>query len=286
MRPRQTFRPLVYRDWLPLFQAMSEHDRSELLLAIAAFPDYEPENVALWPFFQEQLEKQRSTYQEKCDKNQRIADERERKRVEKNERTRTCTNVDDGARTCTTEHERTPNLEPITYNLEPRDIKETEKEKSASRKSDGFRVSVFPKIAEAYNSILGGKLPQIRVSTDRRVSRCRAWAKRLYKDTNCQNTDDLLSQTEKFFKKVLGSPFLLGESDGKWKADFDFLISDKGYVGILEGKYDNNQAQQPARPFYTPTHDWESERKEALARMKEDMAHADAVNAYLAGGKA
>lgn len=164
MRERKIFRPLIYRDWLPIFQTMSEHDRSELLLAIASFPDYEPEGVALWPFFREQLRKQCALYQEKCDKNQRIADERERRRAEGSERTRTCTNVDDGTRTCTNVHECTPNLEPRTYNLEPKNLepkKETEKEtpspapsaqeKSASR-THRFSLTVLPSEWKAYVS--------------------------------------------------------------------------------------------------------------------------------------
>ena len=110
---RKSFRPLVYPDWLPLFKTMSEHERAEVLLAIASFPDYEPENVALWPFFREQLEKQFDAYQEKCNKNQRIAHEREQKRTQEHERARTCTNVNECARTSTQEHERTPNLLPI-----------------------------------------------------------------------------------------------------------------------------------------------------------------------------
>ena len=144
MRERKIFRPLIYRDWLPIFQTMSEHDRSELLLAIASFPDYEPEGVALWPFFREQLRKQRALYQEKCDKNQRIADERERRRAEGSERTRTCTNVDDGTRTCTNVHECTPNLEPRTYNLEPKNLepkKETEKETAPAPSAQDAPVS-------------------------------------------------------------------------------------------------------------------------------------------------
>ena len=149
MRDRKSFRPLVYADWLPLFKTMSEHERSEVLLAIASFPDYEPENVALWPFFREQLEKQLDAYREKCDKNQRIAHEREQNRAQRSERTRTYTNVNERTQTSTQEHGRTPNLLPITYNLVPK--KESKKEK-ASAMTHRFALTSIPPEWKEYAS--------------------------------------------------------------------------------------------------------------------------------------
>ena len=43
---------------------------------------------------------------------------------------------------------------------------------------------------------------------------------------------------EQIFKKIRGSPFLLGKKNG-WKADFDFVFCSKtNYLKILEGSYD------------------------------------------------
>lgn len=42
-----------------------------------------------------------------------------------------------------------------------------------------------------------------------------------------------------FFNAASESKFLMGESSGdrSWRADFDFLISPKGFKGVIEGKY-------------------------------------------------
>lgn len=119
--------------------------------------------------------------------------------------------------------------------------KET-KEKTASRKSDDFRVSVFPEIVSRYNSILGDKLSKVTVQSEKRIEKCRKWANRLYKDTGCKTQDQLLTEADNFFRKVLQSSFLLGESGNSrgWRADFDFLLTEKGYVGVMEGSYQSS----------------------------------------------
>lgn len=120
-------------------------------------------------------------------------------------------------------------------------------EKSASRKSDDFRATVFPKIVSKYNSILGDKLPRVSAQSDKRIEKCRKWANALYREKGCKSQDELLGEAEKFFRQVLRCPFLLGESGGDrhWRADFDFLMTEKGRIGVLEGKYDE-RAQAPA----------------------------------------
>lgn len=127
-----------------------------------------------------------------------------------------------------------------------RNTKETQM-KPASRKSDDFRVSVFPKIVSKYNSILGDKLPKVSAQSDKRIEKCRKWANALYREKGCKSQDELLVEAEKFFRQVLRCPFLLGEAGGDrhWRADFDFLMTEKGRIGVLEGKYDGH-AQAPA----------------------------------------
>jgi hypothetical protein len=47
-------------------------------------------------------------------------------------------------------------------------------------------------------------------------------------------------------KKAAQTPFLAGENDRGWKANFDWLISnDTNHVAILEGKYDGKCAGSP-----------------------------------------
>lgn len=129
------------------------------------------------------------------------------------------------------------------------DIRNT-KEKSASRKSDDFRVSVFPKIVSKYNSILGNKLPRVSVQSDKRIEKCRRWANSLYREKGCKSQDELLMEAEKFFRQVLLCPFLLGEAGGDrhWRADFDFLMTEKGRIGVIEGKYDGHAQVSVSKP--------------------------------------
>ena len=108
-------------------------------------------------------------------------------------------------------------------------------------------MSVFPKIVSKYNSILGDKLPRVSAQSDKRIEKCRKWANALYREKGCKSQDELLGEAEKFFRQVLRCPFLLGESGGDrhWRADFDFLMTEKGRIGVIEGKYDG-YAQAPA----------------------------------------
>lgn len=40
-----------------------------------------------------------------------------------------------------------------------------------------------------------------------------------------------------FFERAAESKFLTGNAGGNWLADFDFLLSPKGFTGVIEGKY-------------------------------------------------
>lgn len=171
----------------------------------------------------------------------------------------------------------------ITNNREKKEVQE----KPASRKSDDFRVSVFPKIVSKYNSILGDKLPKVSAQSDKRIEKCRKWANALYREKGCKSQDELLGEAEKFFRQVLRCPFLLGESGGDrhWRADFDFLMTEKGRIGVVEGKYLSTEKE--ASSFYKPVHDWEAEQQAYYEKQRQqEMSHAEAVTAYLQGGKA
>lgn len=56
------FAPRIYSAWLRIFQTMTERERSEALLAIAAYPSYEPEDVPLWPFLKGEIDRQYETF--------------------------------------------------------------------------------------------------------------------------------------------------------------------------------------------------------------------------------
>lgn len=118
------FHPMIFSDWLPLVETMTEHERSELLLALLS--GEEPTDVPLWPFFKQQLEKQRKHLLEKSEKARQSA----KKRWGECERTQSDANACNWMRThandaneCLTEPNRT----------EPNQKKEVQ-EKPESRK--------------------------------------------------------------------------------------------------------------------------------------------------------
>ena len=58
----------------------------------------------------------------------------------------------------------------------------------------------------------------------------------------------------KVFEKAEQSKFLKGANNRNWKADFDWLMSDRNMAKVLEGKYDNtNQLTPPETPKPKPT---------------------------------
>lgn len=87
------FHPMIFSDWLPLVETMTEHERSELLLALLS--GEEPTDVPLWPFFKQQLEKQRQHLLEKSEKAKQSA----KKRWGECERTQKDANACNGMRT-------------------------------------------------------------------------------------------------------------------------------------------------------------------------------------------
>ena len=143
------FHPMLFSDWLPLVEMMTERERSELLLALLS--GKEPANVSMWPFFKQQLEKQRQHLLEKSEKARQSAKKRwPEPQADANACDGMRTHAND-ANACLTEPNRT---EPNLTN------KETEKEtapapsaqeKSASR-THRFSLTVLPSEWKAYVS--------------------------------------------------------------------------------------------------------------------------------------
>ena len=94
-----------------------------------------------------------------------------------------------------------------------------------------------------YNEILP-ELPRIKgISSTRRTHTQTRWREtwqRHREKNQLRTTADLLEWWKKYFTAVRASDFLMGRT-GKWRADFDFLVSPKGYTKFLEGSYRNNE---------------------------------------------
>ena len=57
-----------------------------------------------------------------------------------------------------------------------------------------------------------------------------------------------------YFAKIRATPFLCGENDRGWRADFDFAVKADSIAKVLEGKYDRaKQGRLAAQPEYLNT---------------------------------
>lgn len=71
---RKEFSPHLFHDWTHLFRTCTAEQRSELLLAITDYPNYEPAiEIPIWTFIKSQLANQ---YQTLESKSQQMADNR------------------------------------------------------------------------------------------------------------------------------------------------------------------------------------------------------------------
>lgn len=101
----------------------------------------------------------------------------------------------------------------------------------------------YRKIMEIYHEILP-ELPRIKAiaGTRQRQMRTRwreTWQRLKGQGEPC-TAEFLLNWWRKFFTQVRHSDWLMGRSRD-WSANFDFLVSPKGYLGVWEGKYNNRQ---------------------------------------------
>lgn len=51
-----------------------------------------------------------------------------------------------------------------------------------------------------------------------------------------------------FLRRVVSSPFLTGENDRGWRADFDWCLKPANLTKIIEGKYDQQAPVPRSRP--------------------------------------
>lgn len=80
------------------------------------------------------------------------------------------------------------------------------------------------------------KLPQVKAFTPDRADKCRA---RINQATRDGCLSQYLEDFAEAVRKAQSSPFLRGEGDRGWRANFDWLVANhRNIYAILEGKYD------------------------------------------------
>lgn len=100
-----------------------------------------------------------------------------------------------------------------------------------SRKPEKEIVSAPADLPPLWNRICVS-LPKCSKLTEKRITHIRARMKERPR----------LEDWEYLFRKIEGSPFLTGQNDRGWKADFEWIIkSPDNAVKVLEGKYDGGK---------------------------------------------
>jgi len=106
------------------------------------------------------------------------------------------------------------------------------------------KIPIESKVLDLFTEILGDKLPKPVKLTSKRKSLINARLRDL----------KTMEGFEKYFRKVRKCPWLLGdhpEQKRKWRADFDWLLTESNFVRVQEGKYDPPEAQrQKVRHLY------------------------------------
>ena len=85
----------------------------------------------------------------------------------------------------------------------------------------------YDKVVAEYNGILSDSLHRVQKLNSSR----RSLIKRMWKD------NPKLEYFIAYYKKVKQTPFLLGDNNNGWTADFDFLHKEKTVIKIEEGAY-------------------------------------------------
>nr|WP_286948290.1 hypothetical protein [Pseudomonas sp. UBA6718] len=95
----------------------------------------------------------------------------------------------------------------------------------------------YEQIRTLYNEILGSHLKRCMGLTDSHRKHIRA-AYNLKLDGRFVVRDGGLEFWEGLFRDVLDCPFMLGENNRQWRADFEFLTTSSKIQRFMEGKYD------------------------------------------------
>jgi hypothetical protein len=102
-------------------------------------------------------------------------------------------------------------------------------EEKAANPKNHPELELFESIREAYNSILP-ELPKAEKIT---ASRAKALRQRVRESPERKEP----GWWEKFFSLVREFPWPMGRNRDKWRADFDWLVGERGMQKILEGSF-------------------------------------------------
>ena len=128
-------------------------------------------------------------------------------------------------------------FDPVDATPEALDIFDTEPLSVGGTKAAPCPVT---EIVALYNKKLGPYLRTVRKMTPARAQAVRARWRDVAEIVESQDRATVMEGMSDYFDKIARSNFLMGRVPGKaWRADFDFIFSQRGFTRIFEDKYAN-----------------------------------------------
>ncbi|MCE0845930.1 replication protein [Buttiauxella sp. A2-C1_F] len=112
--------------------------------------------------------------------------------------------------------------------LPPQGEEEGQAEQESKKRAPAIPYQAF---LDAYNDILGDRLPNARDLTDKR----RRAIKQLLPRLKTPNVDGFRAYLSAFSR--MARSYYFGDSKSGWRADFDFMLRETTLVGVREGKF-------------------------------------------------
>lgn len=245
---KRTF--IMYADIEDQLQDFTDAEAGQILRAILAYanrgedPNLEDRALrCLFKNIKSTIDRTDEAYEQKCETNRRIAEERERKKREARE-VQTNTNEHERARTETNVHEEHPShlistqlissQHNTTHSLSiPKngEKQNPEPEEREREKEKDIDFSAFMKTFKYYVQQNNSKISAPSHMTEARK----------------EKLETLLSKgfTKEDMQKVMwlatGSPKLNGKGKKGFIPDFDWIFDEKNFVRILEGNFNNKE---------------------------------------------
>ena len=126
----------------------------------------------------------------------------------------------------------------IPGRTEPNLTEPNRTEQTPNRTAADAALSRTPEVLVEIYKAENKKLPQVLEFGPERRDKCRHRLAR--------NPRKFIDQFTRAVIKAQETPFLCGEGDRGWKADFDwFIANDRNVIRVLEGRYDSGAKASP-----------------------------------------
>lgn len=144
-------------------------------------------------------------------------------------------------------------------------------DKGEGNNKDNLLKVDYQRVIELWNSICGNSNGKLRSLADSRKAKVRCRAEEIIR-----SGQDFLQTIETLFRKISETPFLQGQNQRGWKANFDWVFeNDRNYLKVLENRYDQTAPTQPETPAqYGSRHLSERATEESFYSQQSQLATA------------